>query len=368
MTPVVLWLSYGDMRILFLADAKTYHTQRWVNYFVGAGHQCFLITLDKGLPTQAQEFSIRATILPNCLRYPLSSFRIKSMLKLMKPDLVNAHFVPSYGLIGALLKFHPLVVSTWGSDVLISPGKSWLHKKRARYVLDKADLVTADAEVAAGAVCGLGVGRDRVVVSPMGIERALLAGTPKKEKSQVLMIFSNRRLEPLYDVATLVKAIPSVVDKAGREVRFVILGEGSQRSDLLNLAIKLNVEDCLEFKGTVSRETLLQFYRKSDIFVSTSRSDSTSVSLLEAMNFGLIPVVTDIPGNREWIQDGKNGFVFPASDSEALAHKILCAIDRSDLWQDVRRENERIVRKRAVWEDNMKMVEDAFGRLVSGSA
>ncbi len=349
-----------------MADAKTCHTQRWVNYFVGEGHRCFLVTLDPGLPTRAQEFPIPAGILPNCLRYAFSSVRIKSMLERMKPDLVNAHFVPSYGLIGALLKFHPLAVSTWGSDVLISPGKSWLHKKRARYVLDKADLVTADAEVAARAICGLGVERDRIVVSPMGIERTLLAGPAKQEKSRVL-ILSNRRLEPLYDVATLVKAIPSVVEKAGREVRFVILGEGSQRSGLLNLAIKLNVEASLEFMGTVSRETLLQFYRDSDIFVSTSKSDSTSVSLLEAMNFGLIPVVTDISGNREWIEDGKNGFVFPASDSEALAQKILCAMDRSEKWQDFRRENRNIIRKRAVWEDNMKTVEDAFGRLVSGS-
>jgi glycosyltransferase involved in cell wall biosynthesis len=355
------------MRILFLADARTYHTQRWVNYFVGAGHRCCLITLDPGLPTQAEEFTIGTNILPNFLRYPLSTVRAKSLMELVKPDLVNAHFVPSYGLIGVLLKFHPLVVSTWGSDVLISPRRSWLHRKRAQYVLARADLVTADADVTATAVRELGVDAQRVVVSPMGIERALLGQSDKKEKNQVL-ILSNRKLEPLYDVATLVRAIPLMMERSKRELRFVILGEGSQKSQLLDLAIKLGVETHLDFKGVVSREALLELYRESDVYVSTSTSDSTSVSLLEAMNFGLIPVVTDIPGNREWIQDGNNGFLFTASSPEALAEKILYAIDHSEAADGFREKNREIILSWAVWENNMRIIEERFKGLTPASA
>jgi glycosyltransferase involved in cell wall biosynthesis len=355
------------MKILFLADAKTYHTQRWVNYFVGAGHRCYLITLDPGLSTRAKEFTIGTNILPNFIRYPFSTIRAKSLMELIKPDLVNAHFVPSYGLVGALLKFHPLVVSTWGSDVLISPRRSWLHRKRAQYVLARADLVTADADVTADAVRDLGVDVQRVVVSPMGIERALLGQFEKKEKNQVLIV-SNRKLEPLYDVATLVRAIPLVTERSKRELRFVILGEGSQKSRLLDLAIKLKIETHLDFKGVVSREVLLELYRESDVYVSTSTSDSTSVSLLEAMNFGLIPVVTDIPGNREWIQDGNNGFLFPASNPQALAEKILYAIDHPEAANGFREKNREIIRSRAVWENNMKMIEDHFTGLAPASA
>jgi glycosyltransferase involved in cell wall biosynthesis len=352
------------MRILFLSDAQSHHTQRWVDYFVGAGHRCFLITLDPGLPTRAEEFTIGTNILPNFLRYPLSAIRARSLLRLIKPDLVNAHFVPSYGLVGARLKFHPLAVSTWGSDVLISPRRSWLHRKRAQYVLARADLVTADASATAEAVRDLGVDAQSVVVSPMGIQRALLGQSEKKEKNRVL-ILSNRRLEPLYDVATLVRAIPPVMERSEKELQFVILGEGSQKSRLLSLAIKLGVETHLDFKGVVPREVLVELYRESDVYVSTSTSDSTSVSLLEAMNFGLIPVVTDIPGNREWIQDGNNGFLFPPSNPEALANKIIYAIDHSEAWSGFRGRNQRIIQSRAVWEDNMKTIEDRFKRLTS---
>jgi hypothetical protein len=215
------------MRILFLSDAATSHTQRWVNYFVDRGHHCSLITLERRFETKAEEYHIPAMGLPDFLKYPLSCREIRKIVRKTKPDLVNAHFVPSYGLIGALLRFHPLVVSTWGSDVLISPGKSFLHRLRAEYVLSRADLVTADAEVSARAACRLGADKGRVLVSPMGVEKNLL-GWLEREEKPYLLVLSNRKLEPLYDVATLLKAVPRVEKEAQREVKFVILGEGSQ--------------------------------------------------------------------------------------------------------------------------------------------
>jgi glycosyltransferase involved in cell wall biosynthesis len=350
------------MRILFLSDAKTYHTTRWVNYFVDQGHRCYLVSLDEGIKTKAEEFLLPVRALPDFLRYPLSVGKIRRMVAEIQPDLINAHFVPSYGLIGALLKSHPLVISTWGSDVLISPEKSFLHELRARHVLSRADLVTADAEVSARAICRLGVPRERVLVSPMGIRRSLLGQHEKKEKPY-LLVLSNRRFEPLYDLATLLRAVPRVKKEAQKEMRFVILGEGSQKDQLAAMARELKVEKWVQFKGVVSREVLLDYYRESDIYVSTSRSDSTSVSLLEAMNFGLLPIVTDIPGNREWIREGENGFLFPVGDYESLAERMIHAATDFGDWAKFGERNAQIIRKRAVWEENMRAVEGEFLRL-----
>lgn len=352
------------MRILFLSDAGTYHTQRWVDYFADQGHRCFLISLERGFRTKAEEFVIPSPYLLDFLKYALSVPRISKIAKTVKPDLVNAHFVPNYGLIGALLKIHPLVVSTWGSDVLISPQKSRLQKLRAQYVLKRADLVTADSSVSAEAVHRLGVEREKVVTYPMGVARNLI-GTQEKKDKPYLLIMSNRRLEPLYDVVTLMKAIPLVIGQVKKDVRFVIIGEGSLKSDLLNLAVKLKAEGHVEFKGIVSRQELIKHYQDADIYVSTSLSDSTSVSLLEAMNFGLIPIVANIPGNREWIEDGKNGFLFSASEHEALAEKILHVIKEFTQWAEFNEINMSIIRSKAVWEDNMRLVEQRFREMVS---
>jgi len=175
---------------------------------------------------------------------------------------------------------------------------------------------------------------------------------------------SNRRLEPLYDVATLVRAIPQVIKQAQKKVKFVILGEGSQKNKLIHLAKDLKVEKHLEFKGFTPREMLLKYYQDSEIYISTALSDSTSVSLLEAMNFGLIPIVTDISGNREWIDDRENGFLFPISDHKVLAEKIIHTINEFTVWPAFREKNEAIIKSRAIWEDNMKTIEDCFCKLV----
>lgn len=352
------------MKILFLSDALSYHTQRWVNYFVEKSHLCFLATLDRGFKTEATEYLIPSPNLPNFMRYPLALPGVRNLVKQIQPDLINAHYIPSYGLLGAKLKFHPLVISTWGSDVLISPGKSYLHRKRAEYVLKKVDMVTTDAHFTAEVIHHLGVERDKIIQSPMGVEGSLL-NPVNREKKPDWTIMSNRKLEPLYDVITFIRAIPVVLNQTEKEIRFIVLGNGSQKERLISLAHQLNIENKVEFRGVVSREMLMRTYEESDIYVSTSKSDSTSVSLLEAMSFGSIPVVTDIPGNREWIGDGNNGFLFRTSDYKTLAERIVHLINRSADHAGIREKNRSIIQKRAVWENNMQVIEDSFCRLVN---
>jgi glycosyltransferase involved in cell wall biosynthesis len=359
------------MKILFLSDARSHHTRRWVDYFVDQGHQCFLVSLEKGIPTKAEEFLINYKILPSFLKYPLSARRVKKILEKIKPDLINAHFVPNYGLIGALLGQRPLVVSTWGSDILISPQKSFLHKFRAKYILKKADLITTDARILTQAILDLGIKKRKVIENPMGVDKNLvfeheerrLRSSYHQEKKD-FVISSNRRLEPVYDVSTLLKAVPVVIREANKKVRFVIVGEGSLKNKLIKFTKDLKSEEYVEFKGELSRKDLIDCYENSDIYISTSLSDSTSVSLLEAMAFELIPIVTDIPGNREWIEDKKNGFLFPISDHQALAKRILYTINEFTDWTFFRENNISLIKKKAIWEDNMKTVETEFLKLV----
>jgi glycosyltransferase involved in cell wall biosynthesis len=105
---------------------------------------------------------------------------------------------------------------------------------------------------------------------------------------------------------------------------------------------------------------LAELLRGADIYVSTSRSDSTSVSLLEAMASGAFPVVTDIPGNRVWIAHSENGLLFPAGDSDALASCIRRAVKDTQLRLRAATVNRRRVLADAVWEDNMLAIERAL--------
>ena len=76
------------------------------------------------------------------------------------------------------------------------------------------------------------------------------------------------------------------------------------------------------------------------------------------MATGLLPVVTDIPGNREWIEHGRNGLTFPCRDPGSLAGVLIQAIRDKELRLRAREENPQLVKEKAVWENNMKTVED----------
>jgi len=92
-----------------------------------------------------------------------------------------------------------------------------------------------------------------------------------------------------------------------------------------------------------------RIFWSTDIYVSTSPHDGTSVSLLEAMATGTFPIVTDIPANREWIVTGQNGFLVPIDEERCLAEKIVEAIRSKDLREMSRDRNLRLIKEKATW-------------------
>ena len=138
----------------------------------------------------------------------------------------------------------------------------------------------------------------------------------------------------------------------------------SQKKFLIELSQKLGVSDKVKFLGKLSQAELFNNLQNSDIYVSTSLSDSTTVSLLEALACQLVPIVTDIPGNREWIKDGVNGFLVPVDKPEILAEKIVEVAQNFEKYQNWIEKNLNLVREKANLEENLKKIEEKFSELV----
>jgi glycosyltransferase involved in cell wall biosynthesis len=100
----------------------------------------------------------------------------------------------------------------------------------------------------------------------------------------------------------------------------------------------------------VSQADLPRYYRSSDLYVSASLSDGTSISLLEALACGRPVLVSDIPCNREWITPGEQGWLFPSGDVESFAQIVLQdASDRRRL-QEMGQAARRLAEQRADWD------------------
>ncbi len=353
------------MKIALLSDGGNVHTRRWSAYFADQGDELLLLTLQEpsGMPVPSLRLGPR--IPPQMLAYSLSVPAARSALNRFAPDLVNAHFVPNYGWMASLLGRRPWVMSTWGSDVLVNPRRSPFHRWRARRVLRAADLLTSDAAMLTRAIQELAGPDLDVITAPMGIDRALHdTGDPASPRDCVIL--HNRNLEAVYDVHTVLRGFLGF-SQLFPDWRLRLAGEGSQRAELERLAASLSLGDKVLFLGRLGREELMEELRRATIYLSASLSDSTSVSLLEAMSLGAYPVLSDIPANREWIPGRPHGEYFMPGRSQALTRALLEAIALpKEARLDATAANRREITEKAIWEENMAGLRDRFVELSEG--
>lgn len=177
------------------------------------------------------------------------------------------------------------------------------------------------------------------------------------------VVFSNRSLDPGYNVDLLIKAIPFVLEIIS-DVKFIVAETGAEKDKIEELAKILGIQKHTEFIGKIPREDMPQYLVSSTIFVSTSPREGASVSLLEAMACGIFPIVTDIPANREWIKDGDNGFLFPVNDEKILAGQIIKVIQNKTIREKAKKINIEIIKQRALWKNNIKKIEEYYERLL----
>lgn len=283
-------------------------------------------------------------------------------------NLIHVHWAIPTGLIGAwagrLLK-KPVVVTIHGSDFRMATERSSFLTKIFLYVCQRAKQIMCVSELQEKEIEKMGIMQEKILTFPMGIDKSFLeAGRNEKGKlvSQSHIVLSNRNLLPLYNVSLLIRAIPTVL-KEEPHTEFIIAGDGQERETLEQEGRSLNVSSSIDFLGRVPHEKMADLLAQTDIYVSTSLYDGTSVSLLEAMGSGAFPVVTDIPANREWITNGQNGFLVPIDEEKYLANRIIDAIRDPRLLEKGRIENLSIVEK-ALWPANIEKIKEVYSKVL----
>jgi len=252
----------------------------------------------------------------------------------------------------------------------VNAKKSPLQKHLIKYALKKADLVTCTSSLLKEAIVDLGITPDKVKVAFLGVDtRKFSPGQKDEALMQELgivdspVVISTRLFKPIYDLETLIKAIPLVLQEIP-ETKFLFAGYGEQHIYLERLASDLKIAGSIRFVGEVPHDILPRYLTTSDVYVSTSLSDGTPQSLLEAMASGLAPVVSDIPPNRLWIRDGENGYLFPLGDHKSLADRITYLLKKSEVRRAFGSANREIAKEKAEYEKRMADVERMYQELV----
>jgi glycosyltransferase involved in cell wall biosynthesis len=283
--------------------------------------------------------------------------KMKSVCKSFKPDVIHVHQVNSVALFSilALKSFNiPIVLTAWGSDILLSPKRSVILKQIVKYCLKHADVVTADAEYLGQEVLKyMPLPKDKLVIANFGMEKHDELFTSKEN-----IIYSNRLHKPLYNIDEIIRAFKKMEDTGRNPYRLVIAATGEETDNLKQLAINLNISDKVTFVGWLSLYENLKWYAKSKFYVSIPDSDATSISLLEAMYYGCYPIVSSLPSKREWISDEVNGSYYKND------FNFILDIETEQL-DDVARINKKLILKKGTVEVAYQKFTEIYDKLLN---
>lgn len=369
------------MRLCLIANPNSIHTQRWVRYFAGRGHDIHLIgekPLVAAPPEGIAFHDLTRQTNARKLRYVIWAQTVRRLVHEIRPDVLHAHQVASAGWLGAAAGYHPLLVTSWGSDLLLGTRRSMVQRQLARWVLGRADYVTCVSQPLAEAAQALGAPAYKVEVVHWGVDTELfhpgnasaaLSMTRERGAAQSPLVLSIRGLRPIYNPLVIAQAIPAVLARRP-DARFIVRTY-SVDTDLLaefqRILAAGNATHAVEYVGDLADDAAIaDLYRQAAVVVSIPSSDGTPQSVLEAMACGAAPVMSDLPSLREWLRPDVEGLFVPVGDVAALAEAIVRLLGDDALRRSVQAAAVRLVQERADSRLWMRRYEQIYQQLAAG--
>lgn len=287
---------------------------------------------------------------------------IREIVRKVKPDLVHGHYITSYGFWAAASGRHPLVLTAWGSDILVTPKQSWLKRQLTRWTLRQADLITADSLDMLDEMA-LYQPRAQLEQIQWGVDLELFQPAPRPDDG-VFHIVSLRMWEPLYNIDVIINAVAALRRlRPEHKVHLHLLGDGYLESALRAQVAQLAMADDITFHGRLSEQRLVEVLQRAHVSVMVPSNDATAMSLLESMAVELPVVVSDLPANRQWI-DESGGFIVPVKDAAAITTALMQLIDNPQQASIMGRRNRALVAERASRRHEMDRMSEMYQRLL----
>ena len=333
------------MRVLYLTIGHRTHDDRFVEAINAIGHQA--------IPVVVEGWDVE---------------QVERAITWARPDVIQAGPLLPVAWIAARCGTHPLVALSWGYDLLTRPVSSE-DLARTAWTLESADALVVDCDAARSSARALRMPDDRIICLPWGADLGVFHPLEGKERRRhrrargwegALVIVTARAHEPTYGVETVLDGF-ALVASSVPDLRLVVLGSGSLTHELRTRAARNEIADRVEFAGDLGGRQLADTLAIADVYASASHVDGSSVTLLEAMATGLPCLVSDVGGNREWIEPGLTGNLFPDGDAQAMAAGLadLAAMD-----EGVRRAMgdaaRAVAASRADWGRNRWRLADAY--------
>lgn len=363
------------MRLAFLSIGRHIHTERWIGWFARRGHDCHLLTVQPGPIDGVTVHDIRTAGPGKPLRYWRSLGLVRTLLRELKPDLLNTHFLTGYGYWGHFSGVHPNVLTVWGDDVYVTPFETPLKNWLARRALGSCDALTGDSvDVLTTACDRLGGDARRSYRVLWGVDltrfRPAAAGELRRElgfaDDQVVFLSPRSYTQPYYNIDVVIEAATRVHAVETR-ARFLFCGYEGDPEPFARLVRQAGIADVSRVLGRVPHDEFPAVINAGDVFVTVPSVDATAVSLLEAMSCGRAIIASALPSAGEWVRHGQTGQVVAPRDVAQLADAMLSYAASAQLRQAHGQAARTVAHASFDFDANMAHVDALFTRLVTGA-
>lgn len=361
------------MRVLYCTRDCNIHDLRFLRAFSELGVEVGLLSSDRAMDWRGRRrlpagvsdqgsLSLERDAITGAIEGVAPAF--KQVVDRFRPSVILAGPLHDVAFLVAKAGVScPWIAQSWAFDVLWDPTARPEVLPRISLVLELCSGLLADCHAVVRRCSELGWNAERPVhLLPWGID--FVATQPSWTRDQArrelgiedrdFLYLCTRNLEPVYGIGVLLGAFEELTRRTDR-ARLMLAGSGSLRDEVESWMASQDerLAKRVQLLGGLEHEELLKVLIAADCHVAPVESDGTSISLLEAMYCGVLPIVSDVGGNPEWVRHGENGWLVQVGDPGSVAMAMLEAIDlEATERQGIASHNRTVVRERADWRKN----------------
>lgn len=205
-----------------------------------------------------------------------------------------------------------------------------------------------------------GIPSRKIKITPTGID---LIQKPKdmnvrenlgiKENEKIILfvgLHNNRK-----GIDLIIKTAKLLKDE---DVKFVLVGDGPERTRSINLIRELGLSNKIIFVGT--RIDMHNFYKSADVFLLPSRGEGLAGVLMEAMLYQVPIVTSNIAGTRDLITHKKNGLLCDVENYKCYANSIMYLLQNKDIRIKLQQNGIKKIEKDFLWKNNIHKFENLY--------
>lgn len=361
------------MKLVFIAAANSIHTVRWVNAMAKREHEVHLITMHRpDLDKIDENINIYYLKIKPPLGYYLNYLRVKKILDIIRPDILNVHYASGYGTLARLVKFKPTLLSVWGSDVFEFPYENKFKKIVLRKNLKAATHIASTSWVMKRQTEKFVKPRLNIEITPFGVDLEKFKSMVKFKDKEYITIGTVKKIEEIYGTRYILEGVGNLLEKLkknklydiAKKIRVLIVGDGTQKKEMELLSDQLGIKNITSFIGAIPHSDVPKYLNKLDIYCAPSIRESFGVAIIEASACELPVIVSDVDGLPEVVEHGKTGYIIKSKESIEIAERLYELVIDKEKRILLGKNGREFVRKNYNWEENVLLMENVYKNLI----